>query len=148
MQLQKTGNCMKNPTKISYKLSRNATTNIRKTVEKHNRKYQAMIEKDKCKIRSMTEKCNCIIWANGRETQLQIHVSGKWQRNATANTCFWQLKTSCQSKFQTIAREIQLQITWKFLRNATTYEPPHGKTNNVVSEQVRHNPTCTSTEKS
>ena len=28
------------------------------------------------------------------------------------------------------------------------YEPPHGKTNNVVSEQVRHKPTCTSTEKS
>ena len=27
-------------------------------------------------------------------------------------------------------------------------EPPRGKTNNVVSEQVRHKPTCTSTEKS
>ena len=27
-------------------------------------------------------------------------------------------------------------------------EPPCGKTNNVVSEQVRHKPTCTSTEKS
>ena len=27
-------------------------------------------------------------------------------------------------------------------------EPPHGKTNNVVSEQVRHKPTCTVTEKS
>ena len=26
--------------------------------------------------------------------------------------------------------------------------PPHGKTNNVVSEQVRHKPTCTVTEKS
>ena len=25
-------------------------------------------------------------------------------------------------------------------------EPPRGKTNNVVSEQVRHKPTCTSTE--
>ena len=28
------------------------------------------------------------------------------------------------------------------------YEPPRGKTNNVVSEQVRHKPGCTSTEKS
>ena len=28
------------------------------------------------------------------------------------------------------------------------YEPPHGKTNNVVSEQVRHKSACTSTEKS
>ena len=25
-------------------------------------------------------------------------------------------------------------------------EPPHGKTNNVVSEQARHNPACTITE--
>ena len=29
-----------------------------------------------------------------------------------------------------------------------TNEPPRGKTNNVVSEQVRHKPTYTSTEKS
>ena len=29
-----------------------------------------------------------------------------------------------------------------------SYEPPRGKTNNVVSEQVRHKPACTSTEKS
>ena len=28
------------------------------------------------------------------------------------------------------------------------FEPPRGQTNNVVSEQVRHKPTCTSTEKS
>ena len=29
-----------------------------------------------------------------------------------------------------------------------TNEPPRGKTNNVVSGQVRHKPGCTSTEKS
>ena len=28
------------------------------------------------------------------------------------------------------------------------YEPPRGKSNNVVSDQVRHKPTCTVTEKS
>ena len=28
------------------------------------------------------------------------------------------------------------------------YEPPRGKTNIVVSEQVRHKPACTTTEKS
>ena len=28
------------------------------------------------------------------------------------------------------------------------YEPPLGKTNNVVSDQVRHKPVCTSTENS
>ena len=27
-----------------------------------------------------------------------------------------------------------------------TYEPSRGKTNNVVSEQVRHKPACTATE--
>ena len=37
-----------------------------------------------------------------------------------------------------------LQCQGTFLR----YEPPRGKTNNVVSEQVRHKATCTSTEKS
>ena len=31
--------------------------------------------------------------------------------------------------------------------SAVTYEPPRGKTNNVVSDQVRHKPACTSTEK-
>ena len=29
-----------------------------------------------------------------------------------------------------------------------TYEPPRGKTNNVVSEQVRHKPGCRSTKDS
>ena len=31
---------------------------------------------------------------------------------------------------------------------ALSFEPPRGKTNNVVSEQVRHKPGYTSTEKS
>ena len=39
---------------------------------------------------------------------------------------------SCISAFSTLHR----------------FEPPRGKTYNVVSEQVRHKPTCTSTEKS
>ena len=30
---------------------------------------------------------------------------------------------------------------------SSAFEPPRGKTNNVVSEQVRHKPGCTSTEK-
>ena len=33
-------------------------------------------------------------------------------------------------------------------RGALIYEPSRGKTNNVASEQVRHKPTCTVTEKS
>ena len=34
------------------------------------------------------------------------------------------------------------------LPHHSTNEPPRGKTNYVVSEQVRHKPACTSTEKS
>ena len=36
----------------------------------------------------------------------------------------------------------------KTKKNLNVYEPPRGKTNNVVSEQVRHIPASTSTEKS
>ena len=34
------------------------------------------------------------------------------------------------------------------VNRAFKFEPPRGKTNNVVSDQVRHKPTCTVTEKS
>ena len=40
---------------------------------------------------------------------------------------------------------------WRLMmasHNLDKNEPPRGKTNNVVSEQVRHKPTCTATEKS
>ena len=30
--------------------------------------------------------------------------------------------------------------------STVSFEPPRGKTNNVVSEQVRHKPTCTVTD--
>ena len=46
--------------------------------------------------------------------------------------------------------EFQLSLKIAFCRTKTIgipFEPPHGKTNNVVSEQVRHKPTCTVTEK-
>ena len=36
----------------------------------------------------------------------------------------------------------------KVCGSCITYEPPRGKTNNVVSKQVRHKPACTSTKKS
>ena len=40
-------------------------------------------------------------------------------------------------------------VTGKFKLNTVhTFEPPRGKTNNVVSEQVRHKPACISAEKS
>ena len=34
------------------------------------------------------------------------------------------------------------------MKISKTYEPPRGKTNNVVFEQVRHKPACTVTKKS
>ena len=40
------------------------------------------------------------------------------------------------------------QFMTLFILMCMTYEPPCGKTNNVISEQVRHKPACTSTEKS
>ena len=39
------------------------------------------------------------------------------------------------------------QIYYVLDQTFQAYEPPHGKTNNVVSEQVRHKLACTSTEK-
>ena len=41
----------------------------------------------------------------------------------------------------------EIDLMWDLDRSKTSFEPPRGKTNNVVSEQLRHKPTCTSTEK-
>ena len=43
---------------------------------------------------------------------------------------------------------VRVWFVLKCLVQATLFEPPRGKTNNVVSEQVRHKQGCTSTEKS
>ena len=52
-----------------------------------------------------------------------------------------------EDRFSRVAAQIA------FLHNVLIYssgsfEPPRGKTNNVVPEQVRHKPACTSTGKS
>ena len=44
--------------------------------------------------------------------------------------------------------ELFLTSTKHFWPDNFIFEPPRGKTNNVVFEQVRHKPACTSTEKS
>ena len=46
-----------------------------------------------------------------------------------------------------IAAEDAVLVKVVILGNSI-FEPPHGKTNNVVFEQVGHKPACTSTEKS
>ena len=47
-----------------------------------------------------------------------------------------------------VSISLNLQEKFSYRTNIETNEPPRGKTNNVVSEQVRHKPACTSTEKS
>ena len=48
-----------------------------------------------------------------------------------------------------VERPTEVCVTSKlYCERRTANEPPRGKTNNVVSEQVRHKPACTSTEKS
>ena len=51
--------------------------------------------------------------------------------------------------FQMITRKVVCECKRVFVVNRVYInEPPRGKTNNVVSEQVRQKPTCTVTEKS
>ena len=58
------------------------------------------------------------------------------------------------SKLQPLSLELAIRafalhkITCSEDLSFFSIEPPRGKTNNVVSEQVRHKPACTSTEKS
>ena len=56
----------------------------------------------------------------------------------------------CQigAPFLVLTNLFSCEVKWHSLSICTIYEPPRGKTNNVVSEQVRHKPTCTSTEES
>ena len=49
---------------------------------------------------------------------------------------------------QVVVRTHPFSLDKAVLNLTTIYEPPLGKTNDVVSEQVRHKPSCTSTEMS
>ena len=59
---------------------------------------------------------------------------------------------SCISNVSSITLDFIFRVTYFNLYcvieyETLRYEPPRGKTNNVVSEQVQHKPTCTSTGK-
>ena len=58
--------------------------------------------------------------------------------------------TTAQNKgFSFVHMHYALMIVYhRSLKSYFIFEPPRGKTNNVVSEQVEHKPACTSTEKS
>ena len=49
---------------------------------------------------------------------------------------------------KTVLKDVRKFIDFHMLSSPSSYEPPRGKTNNVVSEQVRHKAACTSTGKS
>ena len=54
-------------------------------------------------------------------------------------------ETNVKEAYKKVARQLSGQVSNSrktFPRN----EPPHGKTSNVVFDQVRHKPTCTVTE--
>ena len=56
------------------------------------------------------------------------------------------IKTHFQGLRKQSVIETQTYENFKFPDTISVNEPPCGKTNNVVSEQVRHKPACTSTE--
>ena len=56
--------------------------------------------------------------------------------------------TNSMSRLILVFTVIQNYLKTFFFSHITKFEPPHGKTNNGVSEQVRHKPGCTITEDS
>ena len=59
--------------------------------------------------------------------------------------------TKCYEEYELRIEEYELRmlpyVRPQALAVIAINEPPRGKTNNVVSEKVRHKPACTSTEK-
>ena len=60
--------------------------------------------------------------------------------------CYRVTKLSLKGKIKVF--KLANDIGYNFETIVSLYQPPRGKTNNVVYEQVRHKPTCTVTEKS
>ena len=82
---------------------------------------------------------------------LNIHFAGTSLRSEVTSVDHPDL-TFVLSLIRTTPTFDKSEQVWELVSDIavskTTYEPPRGKTNNVVSEQVRHKPACTSTEKS
>ena len=77
---------------------------------------------------------------------VQVNLCQTWSE--TPKMFFFALQLMCKNmRFSTDIIPLSSgnsKSTTKYLK----IEPPRGKTNNVVSEQVQHKPACTSTEKS
>ena len=66
-----------------------------------------------------------------------------------SRTCFPDgICTRAHSIFVTSICTMYQRLYQKVSGLALAFEPPRGRTNNVVSVQVHHKPACTSTEKS
>ena len=74
------------------------------------------------------------------------HIVGFPTRRLISSICFWNKDVPrINSHFFFFFFFIRFVYVLKLHK---TFEPPRGKTNNVVSEQVRLKPACTVTEKS
>ena len=80
-------------------------------------------------------------YENAHKAQTVQKIDSKTQNNKNHNTISF---IFIQSGVSRVCRRIFRAECMNVYRN----EPPRGKTNNVVSEQVRHKPACTVTEKS
>ena len=77
------------------------------------------------------------------------HKSGELRCPATALIAFEKILYIVWASFLNVVKERWSEVALLLVSDSRLiYEPPHGKTNNVVSDQVRHKPTCTSTEDS
>ena len=94
----------------------------------------------------------CILDISIIKTVLHLNepVKGdEWVDNSSNFNFRGQFHRFCKSaRSAPRQREKKKKIGCLHSDSSATYEPPCGKTNNVVSVQVRHKPTCTVTEKS
>ena len=77
---------------------------------------------------------------------IESSMNGRMGYYMTQSNTVWLLWRTV-SQFDTSAADMSA-AGFRILAFPASGEPPRGKTNNVVSEQVRHKPVCTSTEKS
>ena len=79
-----------------------------------------------------------------RSSFLKVLVDWNLKSSGTILTSEMERKTSNHWSKLTLKNQLAVAKTYQeYIIN----EPPRGKTNNVVSAQVRHKPACTSTEK-
>ena len=100
-------------------------------------RLQAGLEQARDDLEGINEEERLLEWEQSMFPQLQTMFQLKEPYDKLWNTA-WSFNQKHEAWMNGIV------VVGKMI----IFEPPRGKTNNVVSEQVRHKPTCTSTEKS